>query len=73
MSDFIKDGVACISPILAGAATAAVSAPEWVSIICTAATTIVVCGIKIYRLIRDRDKDLKQKDEKSDNSEDKNE
>lgn len=73
MSNFIKDGVACISPILASAATTSVSAPEWVSIACTAATTIVVCGIKIYRLIRDRDKDLKQIDEKIDNSEDKDE
>lgn len=61
MSNLIKDGAACVSPLLAAATTTVVKAPEWVSIVCTTLTTLVVCGIKIYRLIRDRNKDLNKK------------
>ena len=58
MSELVKNGLACVSPLLATATTTVVNAPEWVSIVCTTLTTLVVCGIKIYRMIRDRDKDL---------------
>ena len=30
---------------------------KWVGIICSAAMALTYCGIQIYRLIRDRDKD----------------
>lgn len=68
MSELVKNGLACVSPLLATATTTVVNAPEWVSIVCTTLTTLVVCGIKIYRMIRDRDKDLT---ENKNNEEDK--
>ena len=70
MSNLLKNGAACISPLLASAATSAVEAPDWVSIACTALTTFVVCGIKIYRMIRDRDKDLKEENKEGENNKD---
>ena len=69
MSEFLKNASLCISPLLTTAATTVVEAPEWVSIVCTTLTTLVVCGIKIYRLIRDRDKDLKEYEQKTDEKE----
>lgn len=70
MSDLLKNGLACISPLLATATTSVVNAPEWVSIACTTLTTLVVCGIKIYRMIRDRDKDLKNEDKTEEDKKD---
>ena len=70
MSDLLKNGLACISPLLATATTSVVNAPEWVSIVCTTLTTLVVCGIKIYRMIRDRDKDLKKEDKTDEDKKD---
>lgn len=70
MSDLLKNGLACISPLLAAATTSVVNAPECVSIVCTTLTTLVVCGIKIYRLIRDRDKDLKKEDKTDEDKKD---
>ena len=43
----------------------------WVSLICTLVITATTCGIQVYRMIRDRDNDIKkvEKEEKSKNEE----
>lgn len=38
-------------------------ATAWVGVICTVAVTAVTCLVNVYRLWRDRDNDLKKKDE----------
>lgn len=45
----------------------------WVSLICSLVITATTCGIQVYRMIRDRDKDIKksndENEEKSENEE----
>lgn len=36
----------------------------WVTLACSLAIAIVTCGIQVYRLIRDRDKDNDKKNKK---------
>lgn len=43
--------------------------PSYVSIICTCAITLVTCIVQVYRMWRDRDKDLKNKTNKEDKKE----
>lgn len=43
--------------------------PSYVSIICTATITLVTCFVQVYRMWRDRDKDLKSKTEKENKKE----
>ena len=46
--------------------------PSYVSIICTATITLVTCFVQVYRMWRDRDKDLKSKTDKNKKENDKN-
>ena len=43
--------------------------PSYVSIICTATITLVTCFVQVYRMWRDRDKDLKSKTDKENKKE----
>lgn len=36
----------------------------WVSLICTLVITATTCGIQVYRMIRDRDNDIKKVEKK---------
>ena len=46
-----------ITGIFGAIAVNAITVEKWVGIICSAAMALTYCGIQIYRLIRDRDKD----------------
>ena len=46
-----------ITGVVGAIAVSAVTVEKWVGIICSAAMALTYCGIQIYRLIRDRDKD----------------
>ena len=43
--------------------------PSYVSIICTCAITLVTCFVQVYRMWRDRDKDIKSKTKKENKKE----
>lgn len=43
--------------------------PSYVSIICTATITLVTCFVQVYRMWRDRDKDIKSKTKKENKKE----
>lgn len=59
----ISDGIVGICGVLALTFTPA-DISTWVSIICQAAITIATCGIMVYRLIRDRNNDKNDKEDK---------
>lgn len=46
-----------LTGVLGTIAVNAIAVEKWVGIICSAAMALTYCGIQIYRLIRDRDKD----------------
>ncbi len=46
-----------LTGVVGAIAVSAVTVEKWVGIICSAAMALTYCGIQIYRLIRDRDKD----------------
>ena len=46
-----------LTGVIGAIAVNAVAVEKWVGIICSAAMALTYCGIQIYRLIRDRDKD----------------
>ena len=46
-----------ITGVIGAIAVNAITVEKWVGIICSAAMALTYCGIQIYRLIRDRDKD----------------
>ena len=46
-----------LTGVVGAIAVNAITVEKWVSIICSAAMALTYCGIQIYRLIRDRDKD----------------
>ena len=46
-----------LTGVVGAIAVNAFNVEKWVGIICSAAMALTYCGIQIYRLIRDRDKD----------------
>ena len=46
-----------LTHIIFAIAVNAITVEKWVGIICSAAMALTYCGIQIYRLSRDRDKD----------------
>lgn len=62
MKNILDGGIGIAGCLLAGISMENVSA--WVSLICSLAIAITTCGIQVYRMIRDRDIDKKEKDKK---------
>ena len=46
-----------LTGVIGAIAVNAIKIKKWVGIVCCAAMALTYCGIQIYRLIRDRDKD----------------
>lgn len=46
-----------LSGVIGAFAVNAITVEKWVGIICSTTMALTYCGIQIYRLIRDRDKD----------------
>ena len=62
----MKDGMIGIGGCLLASIGVRDEVSAWTSLICSVAIAIVTCGIQIWRMIRDRnsDKKEKKKDEK---------
>lgn len=69
IKNLIDGGIGIGGCVLAGITMENLSA--WVSLFCSLAIAVTTCGIQIYRMIRDRNKDKENENEEINNKKEK--
>lgn len=68
MTNFIDGACGAVACLLTGSLLDKL--PATISVICTCSVAVVTCFVQLYRLWRDRDKDIKSKKDKNEGDND---
>lgn len=68
MTNFVDGACGAVACLLTGSLFDKL--PAAISVICTCAVAVVTCFVQLYRLWRDRDKDIKSKKDKNEEDND---